>query len=80
MEEKNNKLTYEQLEEYAKQLQNRVAMAEARLASINMVQMRLDYLFKVIDRKEAFRYEFIDKCALEIEGLLNIEPQESTEE
>lgn len=80
MEETNNKLTYEQLESIAEQLQNRAFQAESRLAAINMTQMRFDYLFKVIDRKEAFRPEFIEKCALEIEDLLNIEPQEGTEE
>lgn len=80
MEETDNKLTYEQLEMIAKQLNHRAMQAEARLASINMTQMRLDYLFKVLDRKEAFRPEFINKCALDIEELLSVEPQEDTEE
>lgn len=80
MEETNNKLTYEQLEEAAKQLQNRVAMAEARLATINMAQMRLEYLLKVLDRKDCFREVFVEKCAKEIEDILTLEPQSTEKE
>lgn len=78
MEEK--KLTYEQLENVAKQLQNRVIQLESRLNNINMGQMRLDYLFKVLDRKEVFRPEFIEQCTLDIEEMFKIESEEESKE
>lgn len=79
MEETNNKLTYEQLEEYTKQLQNRVAITEARLETFNMAQLRLEYLFRVLDRKDCFNNKFIEKCATEVENILTIDPQSAEE-
>lgn len=80
MEETKDKLTYEQLEAICKAVQNRAMQAESKLAAINIAQIRLDYLFKVLDRREVFRPEFIQKCTLDIEELLSEEPQENTEE
>lgn len=77
MEEKDtlteNKLTYEQLEEVAMQLQNRVMQAEAALQTMNSIAMRLEYLFKVLDKHTHFSAEFVDKCAKEIQDKLDLE-------
>lgn len=76
MEEKETstpKLTYEQLEQAAMQLQQRAMMAENRLRSIDFAAMRLTWLFKVLENKESFSAEFINKCAKEVEELLTLE-------
>lgn len=73
-----DKLTYEQLEQAAMQLQQRLIMVENKLRSIDFASMRLTWLFKVIENKGSFSMEFIDKCADEIKNLLTIE-EENTE-
>lgn len=77
MEEKTEKLSYEQLENVAKQLQQRAMMAENRLRGIDYASMRLAWLFKVLENKTAFPEEFISKCAAEIQDLLTIDEEES---
>lgn len=67
------KLTYEQLEQAAMQLQQRLMMAESRLRGIDFASVRLTWLFKVIENKGAFPAEFFSKCAKEVEDLLTIE-------
>lgn len=81
MEEKDtkaSKLTYEQLEQAAMQLQQRLMMAENKLRSLDFASMRLTWLFKVIENKSSFSVEYVNKCAKEIEDILTIE--ESTPE
>lgn len=75
MEEKTEttKLTYEQLEQAAMQLQQRLMMAENKLRSIDFASMRLTWLFKVIENKDSFSEEFINKSSKEIEELLTLE-------
>lgn len=68
----NNKLSYEQLEMVAAQLQQRAMQAEARLSSINLTTMRLDYLFRVLDRASHFPEKFVEDSAAEIVDLLEV--------
>lgn len=68
----NNKLSYEQLERVAAQLQQRVVQAEARLNSINVSAIRLEYLFRVLDRASHFPEKFVEDCAAEIVDLLEV--------
>lgn len=85
MEEKDTKatkLTYEQLEQAAMQLQQRLMMAENRLRSIDFAAMRLTWLFKVLENKSSFSAEYVNKCAKEVEEILTIEeaaPETATE-
>lgn len=75
MEEKNETtdgLTYEQLEQIALQLHNKVMQAEARLNSINLAAMRLDYLFKILDKSPFFPKRFVDECVVEIIDRLEV--------
>lgn len=72
------KLTYEQLEQTAMQLQQRAMVAEGKLRSIDLASMRLTWLFKVIENKESFSKEFTSNCANEIEELLVIEDSTTT--
>lgn len=67
------KLTYEQLEQAAMQLQQRLMMVESRLRSIDFASTRLTWLFRVLENKESFTPEFVSKCTEEIESLLTIE-------
>lgn len=76
--EVNNKLSYEQLEIVAAQLQQRAMQAEARLSSINLTTMRLDYLFRVLDRASHFPEKFVTDSAAEIVDLLEVK-EPSTE-
>lgn len=77
--EVSNKLTYEQLEQTAMNLNQRLMMAESRLRSIDFASMRLNWLFKVLENKESFSTHFIYKCADEIESILTLE-EVSTDE
>lgn len=67
------KMTYEQLEQAAMQLQQRLMIAENKLRSIDFASMRLTWLFKVIENGKAFDKEFCDKCVSEINELLTLE-------
>lgn len=73
-----SKPTYEQLEQVAMQIQQRLMVAENKLRSIDFTVMRLTWLFKVIENKEAFTEDFISKSSKEIEELLTFE-EETTE-
>lgn len=73
-----SKPTYEQLEQVVMQIQQRLMVAENKLRSIDFTVMRLTWLFKVIENKEAFTEEFISKSSKEIEELLTLE-EETTE-
>lgn len=81
-EQKNNqeKLSYEKLEEVAVQLQQRCVMLESKLRSIDLMSIRLKYLFKVLDAKSSFSLEFINKCSDEIEEILTVEEESKPEE
>lgn len=85
MEEKDTKatkLTYEQLEQVARQLQQRLMMEENKLRSINFAAMRLTWLFKVLENRNSFSTEYVTKCAKEVEKILTIEeatPETATE-
>lgn len=83
MEEKEkieNKLTYEQLENAAVQLQQRLLIAENKIRNINFTSLRLDWLFKVLENKYSFEDKFLAKCSKEIEDILTLEDTEETKE
>lgn len=72
--------TYEQLKEACMQLQQRYAMAEARLKTIDFLATRLNYLFKVLEYKHEFSFDFIKSCSAEIEEYLTLDTKsEETE-
>lgn len=74
------KLSYEELERVALQLQQRCIMAENKLRVIDMTSTRLNYLFKVMEFSEMFTEEFVDKCCTEIEELLTLDTAVEDEE
>lgn len=87
MEEKNKKVqaekpSYEQLEKELvgiKGMNNQLMM---QLQQMNMGNLfkRLDYLFKVVELKDAFNSDFALKCAEEIEGLMTPPEEPETED
>lgn len=78
-ETKEPKLSYEQLEQAAMQLQQRLVMAESKLRGIDFATMRLTWLFKVLENKELLSPAFVEKAAKEIENLLTLD-EETDEE
>lgn len=74
------KLSYEELENVAKQLSEQNRQLYVKLQEMNTVNLfkRLDYLFKVLEDNVHFRKEFVDKCAKEIEEIITI-PEEKGE-
>lgn len=72
--EKQQKLTYEQLNEVCGQLFQRNQQLEARVKALEMENAfkRLDYLFKVLDYPNAFHGDFVGDCRDEIENALTI--------
>lgn len=76
------KLSYEELENVARQLSEQSERLYMQLQEVNMHNTfkRLDYLFKVLENDITFDDEFVEKCTKEIVGLLTIPEQESKPE
>lgn len=78
--EQPKKLSYEQLEEVAKQLseQSRQLYMELQNANMTNTFKRLDYLFKVLENDISFGEDFVSKCADEVKQIM-YPPEESEE-
>ena len=74
MGENKEKLSYEQLEEVARQMEGQLRQVYAKLQESNMSNLfkRLDFLFKVLETEHMFPLEFVQKCADEIKSILTI--------
>ena len=81
MGEKNGKMSYEELENFATQLSEQARQMQERMMSMNLSNMfkRIEFLFKVIENKDSFNKGFYDKCVKEIEELMTV-PEEETKE
>lgn len=77
MGENKEKLSYEQLEEVARQMESQLRQVYAKLQDSNMSNLfkRLDFLFKVLETEHMFPLAFVQKCADEIKSILTI-PEE----
>ena len=66
--ETKKKLTYEELENVCHQLSEQSRNLYQKLQELDLSNLfkRLDYLFRVIENKEAFPDDFIKKCVDEI--------------
>lgn len=71
---KKEKMTYEELNDFANQVSQQNKQLYQRLQENNMFNMfkRVDYLFKVIENSIAFPQEFVDSCSKEIQKILTI--------
>lgn len=74
------KLSYDELEKLALQLQQRLIESESKLKEIRFVEIRLSWLFKVLEYKGnvSFDEEFLNKVIKEIEEILTI-PEDTKE-
>lgn len=81
IERKNEKMSYEELENVAAQLSQQSQQLYARLQQAEMSNMfkRLDFLFKVVENAHAFSEEFVANCVKEIEDIMTI-PDASQED
>lgn len=69
---KSNKLSYDQLEQVARQA---IQQAEQFAMQLNQAKnealyVRLDFLFKVCENSRVFDTDFVVKCSNEIESLI----------
>lgn len=80
--EQPKKLSYEELENVAKQLSDQSEMLYMKLQEANMTNAykRLDYLFKVLENEVSFKEDFVEKCAEEIVAIMTIPEEETKEE
>lgn len=78
------KLSYEELENVAKNLTAQCNQLYAELQKANMTNAfkRLDYLFKIVENREVFPTEFVQASLYEIQGTMTIPSEEdvNTEE
>jgi hypothetical protein len=82
-EEKQQKLSYEQLNEACAQLyqQNQNLARQLQQANLSNMFKRLDYLFKVVQYENVFGDRaFVDSCILEIQDALTIREEEENKE
>lgn len=79
-ENKSKKLSYDDLEKVAVQLQQRVAIAENKLKTIDFAALRLNWLFKVVENSSSFSPEFCTQCVKEIQEIMTIEEDTPKEE
>lgn len=77
MGENKEKLSYEQLEEVARQMEGQLRQVYSKLQDANMHNLfkRLDFLFKVLETEHMFPLDFVKKCTDEIKSILTI-PEE----
>lgn len=75
--QKDNKYSYEELNNIASQLSQQNQQLYQQLQRANMTNMfkRLDYLFKVVENGAMFSPEFTDKCIKEIEDSMTLEEE-----
>lgn len=73
------KPSYEQLEKDVASLKsmNNQLIMQLQQVNINTLFKRLDYLFKVVEFREAFNEEFVNNCVEEIE--IHITPPKEEE-
>lgn len=68
------KKTYDELVELNSQLINQCKMLQSKLRQddISMTFARLDYLFKILDHKEAFSASFLEDVSQEIARIMEV--------
>ena len=76
------KLTYEELENYARQISMQNSNLVAKLEEANLANLftRINYLFQILQAHEFFASEFVEECAKEIAGYFKKENVEENGE
>ena len=85
--EETKKISYEDLQKAAGQLyqQNQQLIAkckqyEEQMQRLNNVEVRLHYLFEVLDKGSYFDNDFIDVCVNEVKEIMTIKEENKEEE
>ena len=87
--EETKKISYEDLQKAAgqlyqqnQQLINKCKQYEEQMQRLNNVEVRLHYLFEVLDKGSYFDNDFIDTCVNEVKEIMTIKeaPEEQSEE
>ena len=75
--EEPKKLSYEELEKAAINLQDQCQklFIQNQELQAGLMFKRLDYLFKTLEYYNLFDTEFVKKCAKEIQDVLTVEPK-----
>lgn len=76
------KLTYEQLESVAHQLQSQNQQLFQQINAIRIENMfkRLEFLFKVVEDSDRFPSDFVIKCTDEIVDMMTLKEEEPKED
>lgn len=76
------KLSYEELEKVAHELDTQCQKLYVELQNVNMANAfkRLDYLFKVVENVNEFPQEFAKHCIEEIVNIMTLPAEETTNE
>lgn len=82
MAEKNEKLSYEELEKFAQELSQRNSQMEEYIKNNHTQEAiaRLNYLFKVLEFAKHFSKEYVSKAVADIERILVMDAPETTKE
>ena len=87
--EETKKISYEDLQKAAgqlyqqnQQLINKCKQYEEQMQRLNNVEVRLHYLFEVLDKGSYFDNDFIDVCVNEVKEIMTIkeDPKEEKED
>ena len=86
-EETPKQMSYEELRKAAGQLaqqnqalMNQIEQYREQIQRLNNVEIRLHYLFEVLDKGNYFNNDFIDKVVDEIVDIMTIKEEETKEE
>lgn len=80
--EEKQQLTYEQLNNLARQLSEQNNQLRQKLGEINMVNVfkRLDYCFKVLEHSNYFVQEFVTGISNEIQAVMTVPEDDAKKE
>ena len=75
------KMSYETLENVARQLSDQVVQLRAKVYEKTTEQAfkRLDYLFKILENKESFPKEFLESCIAELMTVMTLSEEDEEE-
>lgn len=76
MNEQPKKLSYEELEKVAVQLQQQYLQVKQKMEALDATSIRLSFLFRVMDHVEAYPETFIMNVAQEIQDIITIPKEE----
>ena len=78
--EQPKKLSYEELEKVAVQLQQQYLQLKQKMEALDATSIRLSFLFKVMDHVEAYPETFILKVTQEIQDIITLPQEEEPKE